>query len=572
MQQKKFHLGLFLAGLLLLLLFFAQSMSVTGMTLTFAAQLGLTFPGSLNFWLAHTLLACPGGILIGMALHHWAQEKGGKLWQNLQSMKRREWLMAGVLLGIFWFALARVGREWILLNFPVTDDENAVTFAAQALVSGHLLAPIFKPLHAFPTRFLIVRAGGIASIDWPGPILASTVNEWLGIKAFVHSIFAALTAVIVAWIAHQRMGREGAFWAATFFLFSPMALTLSMTEHSHVISRGFLAAFLLAYLWAEQPSSRWRWFVVGGLLGLAICTRPFESAAIALPFALYRIYLLHKQETRKQALLSIGFVALGLFLPMLFFAFFNHQITGTFWLPARFAEGRLHNVDYTGHGFLRRLGGNVSTNMLLVSIFFLGPLGGILAAIGLRRGHFEKLLGFSVLSIFLLGLAHSDFGVHVVGPLHYADSVIPLTLLASAGWLELRSYFTNSQTLLPWSGMIAGYLLVAMVSFQFWHLSALRAQAEVNAGPYHFLERSGIKNAVVLTPLRHQYWAKVQKYFWVRSCVVDWRPPHPNLSNKILLVRDHPKYLPLLRKVFPHRKFYRLHIHRRQPHLTLQPL
>ena len=47
--------------------------------------------------------------------------------------------------------------------------------------------------------------------------------------------------------------------------------------------------------------------------------------------------------------------------------------------------------------------------------------------------HFTRLLGLGVLTDLLLALFHTNMGLHSVGPIHYSECAVPLTVIAVHG-------------------------------------------------------------------------------------------------------------------------------------------
>jgi hypothetical protein len=277
-----------------------------------------------------------------------------------------------------------------------------------------------------------------------------------------------------------------------------------MTTHAHLLSRAFLAVGLWLYWEAGKRRDLGSWVACGLALGVAFLCRPFETFFIALPFlidTLYRFALRKPGAARAMLGLLIGGIG-----PIALFAIYNYAFSGNPLLPPRFMPGGWGQFDleslekpWTAGVIWGRFGSNTSYNLLMLGIWFLGPLGIVLVMAGVLVNRFTKLLGFSVLSVLLLGLLHDDHGIHSVGPIHYSECAVPLTFISVAGlkWIAelLRTRGLDTRTPACCAALA---VLIGLGTFDAWNALALRKQAQVQQGVYGFLEESGIGNAVVL--------------------------------------------------------------------------
>src|SRR5262249_62099785 len=108
---------------------------------------------------------------------------------------------------------------------------------------------------------------------------------------------------------------------------------------------------------------------------------------------------------------------------------------------------------------------------------------------------FTRLLGLGVLSNLALGLAHDNFGLHLVGPIHYSEAAVPLTVLAVHGMARIKRWCEEKAIALPAvSGLLAGALGLGLGTFTRWQSVALQRQAGVQHGIYCFVASASLTN------------------------------------------------------------------------------
>lgn len=548
------------AGLVLFAAYFSLA-DVVG----FQAQLGLAFHfvswREAMFWMAHYGLAVPGLLLIGYGL---APRLGGMLtgvWRAMVRSGRRPWLLAAIAYGLVLFALALLGRHYLLLDQPVTDDENAVAFGGRMIAEGHLRVPTPEPREAFKLLFVYERDGYTSAMDFPGGLFFDALSRLSGLGGLLYALLVALSGVALAAAGKLLAGRSGALVCGALWLLSPMVGVLSMTHHSHLVSRSLLALALPCYLYLALDRGR-RKTLAGALLGLfaglAFLTRPVESACLLTPAAFHLGAIAWQRPELRRAL---GAAALAWGAMVVVFAWYNHQITGLWYLHARFAEGA---SSQTGQQLEigQRLGLNLGFNVGMLGVYLLGPLGLVLVWLGLgahgsKRRAVAVTLAWGVVLNLLVALAHDDIGIHLVGPIHYSESAAPLILISTLGLLHLLSLLTSRR-----ARQIAACSLVAygcgLLLFTLTHGQTLRAQAALTRLPLENLDQVTARPALVIAEPPHLLWEKrPDLYGDVRSWMVRFPHPDPWLRDDVLVVYPAIE-APRLVAHFPDRAYYHL--------------
>jgi hypothetical protein len=567
------------AGLLCYASFWGLGETTPGLSVRFVAPFTNSNAGELQFWLGSALLLLPGGALLGYALYPFIWESAQRARRALAEMNSRQLLLTLIALFVVAAAGARLGRAIFLLDYPITDDEYAARFGGQVLAMGKASVPAFEPLAALPTRFLFLRDGKLSAFDWPGIQLAWAFSEWTRSGPWIFAFASALTVSFLAALVGHRLGRFWGAVAAVLALLSPMICTLSFTSHAHLLSRGLLALALWCYVMSEARQKFGWWVATGFGLGAAFLCRPTEIGCLALPLALSLIIrAIRRQPGALFASLGFGLGGIG---PLLAFALFNWAVTGNPLLPARFAANPLLTEPWAGPLaglrdpalFWHRFGANTSHNLLMLVIWFAGPLGAALAALGFSTDRLTRLLGLGVLCNLGLGLAHDNFGLHLVGPIHYSEAAVPLTVLAVHGMARIKRWCEEKAIALPAvSGLLAGALGLALGTFTLWQSLALQRQAGVQQDIYGFVESAGLTNAIVLAPRYGPLWQGLAEYRRTGSFIYEWRRPRPDWSDEVLILQDAPGVLEPLRQHFANRRFFRLRAIRQPPFLELSAI
>ena len=568
------------AGLLCYACFWGLGQTTPGLSIRFVAPFTNSNAGELQFWLGSALLVLPGGALLGYALHPFIWEAAQRARRALVEMDSRQLSLALVAIFAVAVAVARLGRAIFLLDYPITDDEYAARFGGQVLAMGQASVPAFDPLAALPTRFLFLHDGKLSAFDWPGVQLAWAFSEWTQSGPWIFAFASALAVSFVAALVGHRLGRFWGAVAAGLALLSPMICTLSYTSHAHLLSRGLLALALWCYVMSETRGKPGWWVATGFCVGGAFLCRPTEIACLALPLVLsLMIRAVRRQPGAPFA--SAGF-AFGVAGPLLAFAVFDWAVTGNPLLPARFAANPLLTEAWAGPLaglkdpalFWHRFGANTSHNLLMLVIWFAGPLGAALAALGFSADRLTRLLGLGVLCNLGLGLTHDNFGLHLVGPIHYSEAAVPLTVLAVHGMVRIKRWCEEKSIPLPEvSGVLAGALALSLGTFSLWQSVALQRQAVVQRDIYGFLESAGLTNAIVLAPRYGPLWQGLSdEYRRTGSFIYDWRRPRPDWSDDVLILHDAPGVLEPLRQHFANRHFFRLRATTQAPYLELRSI
>lgn len=552
-------------GLALIAMFFSIDRFQHGLEITFHHGFTNSSPGELYFWLGSVLLLAPGFLLLGLAAQTPLAAALRSARDRLQQMTPAEARMAGLLLVLGLAVFYRMLRLLVLSDCCVSDDEYGVRFGGQVWATGHLLAPLPVAKEFMPVFYLHVRDGLATSMDFVAQIAVSGLAWWTGLGAWTYAILAALTALAVAAVGRRLAGGPAAALAPLLFLCSPMALSLSITEHPQLVSRCLVAWSIWVLLWAREGRPL-RLLAAGAALGASALARPFETILLLTPLALATCIAGQDRATATRRVLLLAAGALPALLALLAY---NTHLTGVPWVLPRFFYAPFKEEV---PGLWDRVGCNVTYNTVLLSLWFLGPAGFLLALFGATRDRTAGLLMAGVGLNLLGGLLHDDWGLHIVGPIHYSESVVCFALAAALGLLHLpawaRSHHFDPR---PAAAGLLALLLGVGTVFSAWHLRALHIMVRPQVLAYGVLDEQ-LQNAVVLAPRFEQVWKTIPALRRYGSWVFAWRGISPRAEENVVIMNDVEGAAAEARRVFPQRSLHRLFITAEPPYLHLRPL
>ena len=560
-------------GLFLILVFFGLSTTAPGLRITFHPPLSASSPGEVYVWLGHALLLFPASCLLGFGLAPQLGPLLGRLWAALHALDRRQQTLGVVGLFLLAVAIARLGRFTFLYDFPFTDDEYLVQFGGHMMASGHAKVPLPLPETAMSSMGLYIKDGFVSRADWPGAQAVWAIGELTRLGPWMWAMLAAIPVAALAVLMGRRLGLGWGLVAAIVFVCSPMALMLSMTSHAHLGSRAMLAVAVATYWFAQQRGTLSLWMLTGIALGLGSLFRPLEIVFFSAPLLAW-VFVQRLRQIPEYSRALPGLLLGGL-VPVLLMLLHAYMVTGNPFVPPRLSEPSSADLGQVTLWF--RFGSNMGYNTFMLAIWFLGPLGIVLFAAGVMTDHFTRLLGLGVATDLSLALLHTNMGLHAVGPIHYSECAVPLTIIAVHGLSNLlRAARRHLFDPLPIASAFCIALTIGLGIFNVTHALALREQAGVQAAVYGWIDRGVYdpagRKAVVLAPPFGATWLHIPGLAQVGTWVFEWRQPLVDLSDDVLIVHDRPGVEGLLRGRLPDRLFYRIVLYRQAPYAAIIPL
>jgi hypothetical protein len=549
--------------------------SATGTELHYGGALSTSSPSTANFWLAYLLLIVPGALMVGgwagPAAHAWRMHPA---WSSASASTQR---LLWILLAAVAILAADLGQRWIMLGFPLTDDEWVARFGGQVLAHGELGISLSEAEAANPQRFTVTLLDGrVTSFEWLGGQLAWALGEWSGTGGLVFAVCAGLTfwAVALACTFHPRVAK--AWPAVVLFLCSPMAVAVSVMLHTHTVARCFVALAILCWMGLARRGGRAWALGLGLAVGGAMLTRPVESAVLLLPLAAALVWdaLRGRNDARSHFLAAI----LGGLGPLLLLLWYQSAITGNPFEIPRFHESASGDA-LAALTLTERFGSNLSHNLMMLCLWFAGPFGIVLVTAGFTGDRTTVLLGSGVALLLLLALAHPYTGIHMVGPINYTEALPSLVLIAAVGASRLEEWWRSVAHDRPWlpSAALIG-LLISGLWFNVQSLSGLRAQAQIHdtlvGGVERELDRLGVGRAIVLAPRYIHVWHSIPVFRERSTFVYDWPRPTPDGAGPVvfLTLPRTPAQVADALRTWPDRAIFVLQLMEEWPYLRLAPL
>lgn len=564
-----------IGGWATLLAFFGISASKLGFFVAFHPPFTRIEQGEATLWLASVVLLAPAGLLLGYGYAAFLAPKLTEVVSWLRALSVREQRLGALSLTLIAVALARLANEIVMMGYPVTDDEWAARFGGEMLAQGRKLVDLPFSLEAFPWLFMFVRGNALTSMDWLGTQLAWTISTLTHTGNWVFAISAALPVPCIVWLLSRRLSPGWGVFGACLFIVSPMAFALSMTMHGHLHSRAFLAVMVAAHVWGLEKNAPAAGALRGLALGLALICRPFETLFFAAPLIVNEGWASWRERGPRAKAYLLGVVAA--LLPIALFVAHAHWVTNG-WLPPRHTEGHTGSLQ-SGISLWQKFGSNTSFNLMRLGVWFAGPIGIILVVFGVMTDRFTKLLAWGVFGVLALGLFHDNVGIQAVGPIHYSECAVPLTILATFGLANLVRTIRAAgfDARVP---VVTVTVALGVTSFVFNAVQsvALNDSSHIQADVYSRLEAlvpESARPAIVLAPQFGALWSMNDAYYARGSWVFEWRRPKPDFSDDVLILREsrsNPEVLPSVRAAFPTRAMFRIVPTRDEDLFTLSPV
>ncbi len=581
MDYKKIRWGAVVSTFFLIAVFLGLGQTQPGLDIAFVPNWTNSSPGELYTWLGVLCLLMPAAGLFCWGLYPAVRQSILLLEESLEKATTKDMRMFAAVGTIAYLACCWLVHQYAFRSLPFTDDEYAVRFGGQLLASGRVSIPLPEYWEAMPKAFLFSRDGYVTSFDFLGALLPWAFSEITNTGSLIFHLCSAGTALFVCLTVYRLLGRKWAMICGCLFVLSPMTTLISGTMHTQLVSRFWVALtlYLAIVLVQREKRSTGVWLGYGLCVGMGFLTRPFEVGALLLPITLWLLWKEYKKSLGYFPKAIVGLVLGGLG-PLVAFCAHNYVVTGTWYLPARMAPNELTGTAIVAQDspiaflqdttiFWKRFGSNLGYNLFMLSIWFLGPVGFVVALFGVTRSTLSRCLGVGIGLCLLLGLLHDDYGLHVVGPIHYSETSIPLFLLCCLG-LQRMAEHGRSYRISP--RIIVGLLLsmcLGLCGLTIRQSAALRRQALVHQTVYQIMDQPEYADSVMLVPDLPRLWPLLPQAR-LGSWVFHWRRPHPAQKESVTILYYQRDTLPSIKKHFANRPIFQLTVDKNG--MTIRPL
>lgn len=515
--------------------------------------------GEVRLWLASVLITLPAcWLVLQSSSAYWEPwVRAVKGW--FERANRKQVVCATLFTAVGVLFAYRLLRWVLLRDNALTDDETVIRFGGQIMASGHLSVPKLWPYGTLTELYTVTTNGRIFSMDWPGGLAFSALSQVTRLGPWLYALFAAATFAAVVMTAARLWGVVSGVIAAVLWVVSPMAWTLSITEHTHIVSRAcvagaFLAATMILHPKAEREANLGWGALLGAAAGYSLATRPYETMSSLAPLAVYLAVVTARNPKRywRQALVAtVAFVPLALA-----YGAYNHTLTGSAFLTPR-AVPWATDAQLPPLGIWHRMGQNLAHNWLMLGVWVGGLFAFPLSYLGLRYADnptkpLRMVFALGAVAQLLTALGHENLGIHIVGPIHYSETVSHFVLLMTAGVLELRRVCQGALASRALQVVLGGHTAMVVVAGVMYGGSLINIGKLATIVPRAVREHD-LHHAIVAAPTSAQIHAMSPNLSGSWQLVHP--PPDPWLKDDIIYT-----YLEIPREMlldaFPDRKLY----------------
>jgi hypothetical protein len=510
--------------------------------------------GELALKLHLLVFILPAILLLAAAM---AEIFGDRLALGFDALQRPPGLVATIALALAVLGLVMLVRLYVLRLSVITDDENVYHFQAQLLASGRLYAESLpEPIRAFFDNQFVVNNGRWYGLYFLGHSAVLAAFLKIGLIEWTGAVEAALTLLLAVGIARRVFGDRVAVLTGALLAVSPFFIFVSATHLSQPCSMLLLALFAYASLRIEESPQRTRWWVIAAaaLVG-AVLTRPQSAVLLSSPFIVRIAFLMIRGQLRPRWTSPlVAFIVLVAGATA--FLGVNQALNGSIFrtgYQAYMAQGHKWMFPVGAFYTVRE----ISQNLAQLNFWLFGwPISLAFVPFFHRDGRSLTLFSIPIIAFVWYGFVAVP-SVAAVGPVYYAETIVPLVILTASGLEQVvtlararlgESRLTHTVIAAPVAGVIAS--LLAFVPFE---AASLRLMADVTQAPYDLVESRGLQNALVF----------VHSLPSMSVAPGSWAYYHrnnsPDLSDRVLFVRDlGPEKDRELMRYLPERTPYRM--------------
>ncbi len=438
-----------------------------------------------------------------------------------------------ILLCLAVFLLAASVSWGVFESVPHLEDEHANYFQAKVFASGRLVNHLQEPYDAFYIPFAIVR-GGKQFIKYPpGYPLILAVGLLIGQPWLINVLIAVLGILSCYLLGRDLFGPETGLLAAALGALSPMFILLSGAFLSNMTTLAVLTLFAWAFLRSrkqedphDHPARRGAFaLAAGGLMGLALITRPYTSAIIGLPFAILAMSDLIRRPGEFFPIylrMAFLFLLVGALLPL-----FNLAVTGSpftnpyqLWWPYD-TVGFGPDVGRNGHTWAKVVI-NLKADWPIFNETVLGwpvwlgiPLTWVAVGLGLVLKPWDRREWALLIPPMALIVAYMAYWAHsggLYGVRYYTESLPYFWILAARALIKLSQ--------VVWARRL---MMIALPVFITWGIVAVTIPRFTEGHNLYHISRkdaetisaSGIQNALVF--VRTRQWTDYANLSWLNA-------------------------------------------------------
>jgi hypothetical protein len=442
---------------------------------------------------------------------------------------------------------------------PHIADTIAQLFHARIFAQGklYLSAPLFPEF--FDSQHIITSNGQWYSQYPPGHSAILALGVLTNTPWLINPLLGALAVIVFYFLGKELYDERTGRIAAILGMLSPFLLFMSSEFMSHASALLFLSCFILFFFRMIRKQSFTSAIIAGCFLGLAINIRPLTAFAIALPLIGYSFYLIIRNFSSFFSRLSVMTITILFFIGILLY--YNYLTNGA---PFTFGYTVLWGPDH-GLGFGQSGWGTTHTPLrgLFTSLIDISALNRFLyewsipslafIALLFTAGKSESKDKLLLLIVITPVIIYFFYWFHRIlfGPRWEYETLGALVILTARGIQKFPQFIQNQLKIeAKRERILNGLKILLVLCFLSSFIIALptlisfyrRAFGTTRKPIIEKARNSGINNAVVVTP----------SYIYASS----FGGNQLNLKGNIVYARDLSMLNPLLRIMYPERKFY----------------
>lgn len=291
-----------------------------------------------------------GGIGIGLLFKGLKPLTGRRdrlIGNRLRSLPKLQSLPRGVFLALLFVIplTTMIVSSNVLFDLqPEVGDSKCYSYHAKVVAGGDWIGTE-KPASFINLCLRRIEGGGIVSQYPPGHILALAVGHTFGVPWIINPLLVALSIVLIYLLGAAVFGERIGRLAGILSVLSPFVILMG-TEFMHHSTALFGTMLFLYGMGRVIKREGFVFGVIAGTgLGVLLLTRPLSAVGIAVPAALYGLYLLRRDW--RAYLPSLGTTGLLTIGATLFLGYFNLETNGDVWLTGYEAtQGASHNPGF----------------------------------------------------------------------------------------------------------------------------------------------------------------------------------------------------------------------------------
>ena len=449
---------------------------------------------------------------------------------------------------------------FVLQDFPLSEDEYSTLYQAELFAGGRLAADVTDEAFALNQAVLDGKLYSKYEPGWPLLLAAGvlTGKPWI-----VNPLLGAAAVWAIYALGRRLYGQRTALGAAALCVVAPFFLLNTASYYSHPASLATTLLFVLFYVRTVEDGGWHNAAAAGAALGVGLLARSFDAFVIAVPFALYSLWLMIRRPREMAGrMLLMGSVVVLFVCVLLGYQWLQ---TGDPLLSPRavYCDPALAGVGSTGTD-------NPDIEFNLAQVWRLNVLGftpGWIAELGIwlmpfsllfllvallgRKSRWERLLWASTGCVVVGYFFHLGSGGDGYGPRYYYAALGFLSLFTARGVVLLWSRWSSGRLRALWRAVVTTIVIVGLMMDVAWLLPAVLAGTHevirARSSVYRYVDKAGIRDALVFIDSdmpEHNGW-------FTRN--------GPSMDGSVLYARylGRDAAMELAREQFPNRSAYR---------------